>query len=142
MPNLHPFVVHFPIALLTVSFAFDLVAFLRQNEALGRTAWWMFATGVVGLIGAVVTGLLAERSITLPVAAASAFETHEQIAFLASTLYAILALWRLASRTYLPAGREQIYLALSFCGVLLIWAGAWYGGELVYVYGAGVQGVR
>jgi uncharacterized membrane protein len=33
----------------------------------------------------------------------------------------------------------MLFLVIFTGGVLAIWAGAWYGGEMVYRFGAGVQ---
>ncbi len=139
MPNVHPLVVHFPIALLTVSFIFDLAGIFLRHQVMERAGWWTLASGVAGLLVAVVSGLQAEHSVVIPPEAKSVFETHEEVAFIVSSLYAALLLWRIATRTRVPLDRQWIYLGLSFIGMLLIWVGAWHGGELVYTYGVGVK---
>lgn len=139
MPNVHPLVVHFPIALLTVSFLFDLVGLFARQSSFERVGWWTLVCGMAGLVLAVISGVLAEKSVVIPLEAASTFATHEQIAFLASSLYALLGLWRVGTRTLIPERRRWVYVGLSCLGMLLIWIGAWHGGELVYSYGVGVM---
>lgn len=142
MPNIHPLFVHLPIALLTISFIFDLLGHLRKQNEFERTAWWTLLGGMIGLIGTISTGLIAEHSVVISEAAREHFQMHEQTAFAVGGMYSILFLWRIASRTQLPKSRETMYLALSFLGVVLLWIGAWYGGELVFRFGVGVQATQ
>ena len=139
MSNLHPVLVHFPIVLLTCSLLFDLIGHLLNKSQFERSAWWTQLLGTAGLVATVTTGLLAENSVVIVEAAREHFETHEQIAFVIAGIYAVLFLWRIGSRTKLPLRREWIYLTLSVLAVTLIWVGAWYGGELVYTFGVGVN---
>ena len=139
MPNLHPLLVHFPIALLTVGLAFDLIGLLLRREEFSRTGWWTQLAGTLGVISAVTTGLLAEKSVVIPAAARGSFESHEQIGFVVISVFAALLLWRIASRTHIPERHRMAFLALFLGGLILIWVGAWYGGEMVYRFGVGIQ---
>jgi uncharacterized membrane protein len=138
MPNLHPFLVHFPIALLSVSFLFDVLSMITSRDELERTAWWTLLTGTLGLAAAVITGLIAENTVTIYESAREHFETHEQVAFSAAALYAFLIFWRIANRTRLPKRKSIYYVGLSLLGIALIWVAAWYGGEMVYRFRVGV----
>ena len=64
---------------------------------------------------------------------------HQQIAFLVSALAATLLLWRVSSRTFIPSSMKFVYLGLTVILVILLWIGAWHGGELVYSFGVGVM---
>jgi uncharacterized membrane protein len=139
MPNIHPLFVHFPIALLTMSFIFDAIGLATKRLELLRTGWWTLAAGTIGLLATVMSGLLAEQSVVISAAAREHIETHEQIAFFVTGLYATLFLWRVAHRTHLPSKREWLFVFGSLIGVVAIWIGAWYGGELVFRFGVGVQ---
>ncbi len=139
MPNIHPLLVHLPIALLTISFLFDALGLLTKKQELERTAWWTLLAGTIGLAATVVSGLLAEKTVSIADFAREHFETHEQIAFIVASIYSVLLLWRIAGGTSLPKQKEWLFVGLSLAGVILIWTGAWYGGELVYRFGVGVQ---
>ena len=138
MPNFHPLVVHFPIAILTVSILFDLMAKLLKREEFSRVGWWTQLAGSLGLGGAVISGLLAEKSINIPDAARGYFETHEQIAFLNAVIFAVLLLWRIGCRAKLPQRYQPVFFLIFLVGVIALWTGAWYGGEMVYRFGTGV----
>ena len=139
MPNLHPFLTHFPIALLTLSIVCECAALLLKREELSRVAWWSQLAGTIGLAAAVASGILAGQSVAIVPAGKPCFETHQELAFAASAVFAILLFWRIGSGTKRPAGRDKLFLLLFTAGVLAIWGGAWYGGELVYRFGAGVR---
>jgi uncharacterized membrane protein len=137
MPNIHPMLVHFPIAILCLSCAFDIVGYVLKNEDFHRAGWWSLALGTLCLVGTVISGLIAAKSGTIPDAARNHFETHEQIAFVLAAVYAVLLFWRVASRVKLPPKGQIGYLALSLAGAVLLLIGAWYGGEMVYRFGVG-----
>ncbi len=140
MPNLHPLLVHLPIALLTCSFLLDVMGILLKNQDLQKSGWWTLVCGMVGLIAAIVTGLQAKGSVYIDASAAEHFQTHEQIGFFLAATYSMLCLWRIANRTNLPRKAEWAFVAIALLGVVGVWIGAWYGGELVYHFGIGVQG--
>lgn len=139
MSNIHPLLVHIPIALLSMSFLFDCLSLLLKRQEFERTAWWTMLVGTIGLAASVVSGLLAEQSVTIQELAREHFETHQQIAFVIAGLYSVLLLWRIGCKTELPKQKEWFFVGISLFGVVLLWIGAWYGGELVFRFGVGVQ---
>jgi uncharacterized membrane protein len=142
MPNIHPALVHFPIALLTLSFLCEAAAFVLKRGELSAVGWWTQLAGTIGLAAAAVSGILAGGSVNIPPAAKPYLETHQEIAFAAATAFAVLLFWRISSGTRRPPGRDALFLLLFAAGAIALWAGAWYGGEMVYRFGAGVQSAR
>jgi uncharacterized membrane protein len=139
MPNPHPFLVHLPIALLTIGFLFDLLAVLRTNNEFERVGWWMQFTGTVGLALTIISGVLAGSTVTISEGAKGYFEIHEQIATLVAVLFSVLLLWRIAQKCRLPKNSRYLYLGLFAIGVIGLLAGAWFGGEMVYRFSVGVR---
>jgi uncharacterized membrane protein len=139
MPNLHPFLTHFPIALLSLSFVFECAGILLKRDEFSRVGWWTQLAGTIGLAAAAGTGMLAGQSVVLAPAGREYLDVHQELAFVAATVFAVLLFWRIASGTKRPAGRDMLFLAIFAGGLLAIWAGAWYGGEMVYRFGAGVN---
>ena len=139
MPNLHPFLTHFPIALLSLSIISECAALLLHREEFSMVGWWTQVAGTIGLAAAAVTGILAGGSVGIVPEGKSYLELHQEIALVSSTVFAILLLWRIASRTRRPPGHDMLFMVIFAGGVLAVWAGAWYGGEMVYRFGAGVQ---
>jgi uncharacterized membrane protein len=139
MSNIHPIFVHFPIALLSLSLVFEVLFLLRTEIEFSRVGWWLHMTGTLGLLLSVATGLRALSEVRLTLGAADIIEYHQQIALLVTGLFTGLLLWRIGLRTTLPQNGRAMYLAAYSAGLILMWLGAWYGGELVYRHGVGVM---
>ncbi|MFN0158854.1 MAG: DUF2231 domain-containing protein [Bacteroidota bacterium] len=139
MPNIHPFLVHFPIALLTVSVLTDIVALAARRPSWHSFAWWLQIIGTVGMFAAVATGLQAEATVFIPEAAHALFELHEQLAFAGSAAFTVVFLWRIAKRGSLPENKLAGFIALEILAMSLLLSAAWFGGELVFSYGVGVR---
>jgi uncharacterized membrane protein len=139
MPNLHPLVVHFPIVLLTASFALDLGGVLLGNTHAKKSGWWFFLAGSAGLVATVITGLIAKSAVLVPEGALSVLDTHQELALASLSVFAILLFWRIGNRSEIPQQRRALFLSVYALGVLLTWLGALQGGELVYHYGVGVR---
>jgi uncharacterized membrane protein len=95
--------------------------------------------GTIGLALAVGTGLLAKSTVNIPEAALALISTHEQLAFLSASAFAILFFWRIPSSPGLPKGYELLFLVVFTVAVGVMLAGAWFGGEMVYRFGVGVS---
>lgn len=135
MPDLHPLLVHFPVALLTFGACADVIAVVRKTPAATVVGWWAQLAGSAGILLSVATGLLAKGRIVEP-AVLDLLATHEQLAFLAAGAFAGLFFWRVGSR-----GRplSRLYLVCLVAALALVWGTAWFGGELVYRHGIGVS---
>ena len=140
MPSLHPFIIHFPIALLTVGLLAEACARLFKTSDLSRAGWWAQLAGTSGLAAAVGSGLIAKESAGLnDNLVRLALGTHEQWALGSMALFALLLFWRIASRTQVPAHPRFLYMVLYGIAVVALCLTAWYGGELVYGMGVGVS---
>lgn len=130
---LHPALVHFPLALWTVSAGTDAVALLT-----GDRAWWTLshhalAAGLAFGLLALLAGMAEAMLRPLPRPALRTLLIHAgcmSAAFLAFLVS--LALRRTAPPP--PAA-----LVASAAGLLTLLAGGWHGGTLVYRFGIGVR---
>jgi uncharacterized membrane protein len=139
MPNVHPLIIHFPLALLSVSLLFDVVgAFMRKDE-ITRVAWWCQISGSLGLLATVVSGLQAESTVSIPQEAGQVLQTHKELAFLSVTIFSILLFWRISTKSRITQRLRLLFWSLYVGGVLIMWIGAWYGGEMVYQFGVGIR---
>jgi uncharacterized membrane protein len=57
----HVALVHFPIALIVVSVAFDLLSLRKQNLALLRAAYYRVIVAAISAVPTIVTGILARQ---------------------------------------------------------------------------------
>ncbi|MBM3495064.1 MAG: hypothetical protein FJX72_12215, partial [Armatimonadetes bacterium] len=147
LPNAHPAVVHFPIALLLAALAVDLAALgLARHAWLDRAATLLWVLGATGAGAAFLTGRHAGDSLgPLPPAAESALARHADAALWTLVAAAALAVLRIApvwsARVGGGPGRRAgraggLILGLGVAALVSITADR--GGTLVYRHGAAV----
>ena len=132
--ELHPAIVHFPIALVPLSVAADIMGTQGQQPRwawMGRTLWKV-AAGAAGL--AAVSGLIAQEEAQVPDEAHPLLATHRTLNVAAGTVILSLAMGR--GRRERATGAE-IALGVLTMGILSY--SAWLGGRMVYEHGVGVR---
>ena len=138
-PNPHPLVVHFPIALLIVSVLFDGIAVAGKREVFEKAALWNLIAGVLAAAMAVATGLLAEDIVPQFEVMQETMERHETLAYVTLGVFTLLLFWRVWKQGKFFVRYRAFYLLLAFVSMLSLGATAYYGGELVYKFGVGIQ---
>jgi uncharacterized membrane protein len=94
LAELHPVVVHFPIALLIASVALDFGGIALRRAGLTTAATWCLVLGVPGAFAALFSGWLSERDINLALAG-SLLHIHKVFAVVTSISFSLLLLLRL-----------------------------------------------
>ena len=61
----HPLVIHFPIALISSSVAFDFLYYIRKDDGLILASWWTMFFGLISSIFAIITGIIDDYLIGL-----------------------------------------------------------------------------
>jgi uncharacterized membrane protein len=137
LQNIHPLLVHFPIALLSAAALMYWLGFLARRESWLWTGLWTLVLGALGAAAAVGSGLYAEPGVMLaPSVKTALLANHKRIMIAVLILSALLALWAMAARP-MPARGRGVFLATLVVVVALIAKGADYGGRMVYDYNAG-----
>lgn len=140
LQEVHPALVHFPLALLPLSVGADLLGSITGSEALcdlgRRTMPLAAASGLV----AGVAGLMAQTEVNAEGRALEALQTHRTLNLGLVTLATAMAAYRArASKPGLG------YLLAGLVGLAVLDYSAYLGGSLVYHHGVGVEvadGVR
>ncbi len=132
---------HFPIALLTVSFGAEAIGRLRPNPASRTLGYWCLVLAAVGAAGAVATGLIDMYRADLAAATHGYVHLHRDIGWALLAAIVLLAAWRWRIRRRGgPDGQVGWpYLAAAAAVFGLLVFQGWFGGELVYGLGAGVS---
>jgi uncharacterized membrane protein len=131
---LHPVIIPLPIGLWIFSLVSDLIYKFGYGGAVWNdVAFYTIAGGIVGALIAALPGLVDLVSLTNPKSKSIGI-WHMFINLLAVAVYAV-NFWLRMSR---PAG-DNLPIALSVAGVVLITISGWLGGELVYVRGVAVR---
>ena len=137
LQNIHPMVVHFPIAFLVGAALFYFLAWIFPLPSLAMTAFSLLILGAISAAAAVGTGLYAEEGVMVSRSVrAHLLETHEGLMITTLSLSVALTVWTVATRPFPERGR--LIFALAFLGLLIVMAlGADYGARMVYDYNAG-----
>ena len=136
LQNIHPLIVHFPIALLLAAALMYWLGFFARREAWLWTGLWMLVLGTLGAAAAVATGLYSAPGVMLaPSVKAALLVYHKRIMIAVLILSAALTVGAAAARP-MPARGRGAFLALLVLAVALIAKGADYGGRMVYDYNA------
>jgi uncharacterized membrane protein/ferritin-like metal-binding protein YciE len=132
--ELHPSLVHFPLALVPASLALDIVGRLTGSQALMNTARVLMpvaaATGAV----AGVAGLIAQETVNAEGRAHDTLVTHRNLNVALLGLTVALATARVTRQR--PGWG---YLAAGLGGVAGMNYTAYLGGKLAYTHGVGVE---
>ena len=141
-PNIHPLLVHFPIALLTTAAGLDVVgSVLHRNRLLRHAATLLYVLGTGAAVAAYFTGRAASQTIWFPGMAQAVVREHWDWAFRTVWFFSIATVVRLVLLR--PSRRDPsaaIIAALALAGLvgigLLLETGD-RGGRLVYQHRVG-----
>ena len=143
-PNLHPLVVHFPIALLFAAAAVDLADLLApERKPLRDAATWLYVGGAASAVLAYFTGYTAAQAAEVSGELATLVDAHTDRAFVATWLFAFFASLRLAM-SYVLRPRRALRVgafAVALVGLAALVETALHGARLVFEQGLGVQAV-
>jgi len=146
LSQLHPQVVHFPIALFAVYVLLEIIGAFVKKDFFSKAAHLVLFLGVLSAFAAVLTGnsakvaarALSKAGASIPL---KAIGEHEDYANFIMWFFAGL----LVLRTYLVLKKKFIG-AIKYIFVILALAGAFFvyrtgelGGRLVYKYGVGTD---
>ena len=138
--HLHPVIVHFPIALLLTGCGLRVLNHFTKQASLTFTVRILLALGVLGLAGAVASGLLAYHTAPHVPDAWELQADHKQLGLSSLGVGVILLGWSLSRGAAFdpPAWAEWVELGLWLLLAILIVATGYHGGQLVFNYGTGV----
>ena len=143
--HIHPMLIHFPLALLPVALAAQLLAVLKGESLFGRHC--LSSTGlalvVLAALGAVIAAVFGDIALDHAVASGvpmASMETHEELGQLSAVLISgltLLEIW-----WYRKASTDAVLswgFLIAGVGVLVVLlTTAWFGGHLVYELGVNV----
>jgi uncharacterized membrane protein len=137
LQNIHPLVIHFPIALLCGSAFLFVLAWVFRRDALAQPAFAMLVLGAISAAVAVGTGLFAEHGVMISRSVReNLLIRHKEMMLMATGLSWGLTIWATFTRPFPRKGR--VFFLLMFLALVCVMSlGADYGGRMVYDYNAG-----
>ncbi|NUQ38504.1 MAG: DUF2231 domain-containing protein [Caldilineales bacterium] len=137
--NPHPLIVHFPIALLLTSVALSWAGRIWKHNNFERASWYTLLLGLAGAVFAVISGLLAARSVPLDSPALATLSTHRLLGIATVVVFGLLTLCTWRNKGVYSPGKRVLHTLIQIIGVALIVGVGLFGGELVYTFGIGVM---
>ena len=129
---IHPMLVAFPIGLWVFSFVCDLIFLAARAPAWKAAAYFALGGGIVGAVSAAVPGLVDGLFLRKSPIFRTVL-THMVVNLLALMMFVVSLLSRSIEAPF------SWSLTLSAIGLVALAIGGWFGGELVFVHGLGVE---
>lgn len=141
-PNVHPMLVHFPIAVYITALALDFVMLFWKKDWLRKSVTTLFVFAALVALITYLSGKQAIDIVSVPMRAELTASNHADWGLYTLLYFGGYALIR-SVLFWKELDRRRVVAILLFCGSLagaaLIFKTADLGGKLVYKYGVGIQ---
>ena len=137
----HPMLVHFPVAFWTVAAGAYVAAAAALDDRATGIANFANGAGLIMAVLAMIAGLLELRTIEARSDAMRVAGWHLMIMATTWCCFLLALLLSTAAETAVDRWTAQVGAAASAgIGFILMGAGGWLGGRLVYEFGVGAKG--
>ncbi len=141
-PGIHPLIIHFPIALLSLAVGLTALAIFYNPKWITKSTLGLYVLGTLGALASYISGKDAADSIGLNLKAEIAIGTHSDWALYTLIYFGVLTTIYYVVLFMLKKERVSyriIVAVLAVAGFFILGQTAEYGGRLVFEYGLGVQ---
>jgi uncharacterized membrane protein len=125
----HPMFVHFPIALWTTSFLFDVLYGLTRQPFFHAGSRYLVGLGLAGALVSIVAGFVDYRPLVAQGVGQAFIDMHRLHSYLAygTTALYVLIFW---ARLRWRAMPMAAYVTMGLAGAILITLTGYFGGEV------------
>ena len=142
LQNIHPLVIHFPIAFLMGAALLYFSAWVLKSDRFAHSAFVVLVMGALSLAAAVATGLYAEEGVMLSLSVREQLlRLHESYMLATLAMCTMLTVWAIVARPF-PQRGIRLFLCLLLVMIGVMTVGADFGGRMVYDYNAGGSACR
>jgi len=113
MDNIHPLLVHFPIAFLSTFFALDVVGTLVKKQSWRNVASWLLYFGAIAAVFTVIAGFMAASSVAHGEEVHAIMERHEHLGVSVLSIAILLSAWRLKSGGIIQGGANSFFSCIG-----------------------------
>lgn len=144
--HIHPMLVHFPLALLPVALAMQMLALFKgrwlfEPHCLSATSIALIVIAASAAIVAVIFGDIALDQAVASGVPLATLEQHEELGKLSGVLLAALAVagvW-IYRQTNTNKNVNWVFWFVGLAVLVVLLSTAWFGGQLVYEQGVNVS---
>ncbi len=138
---LHPIIVHFAIALLSVAVITDLLYLVTRKQNFWQLTNLMLIIGTLSALIAVITGNQAFQVVTIPEGTKPLVLSHQLSGQITLGLFAGVSVlrWVLIRLKLFAHPLRWIYYILLLTASFYLFRTGVLGGEMVYIHGVGTQ---
>lgn len=140
-PNIHPMVVHFPIAILILAVGLNVLTFFVHEK------WWddkkttfIYVLGAISAVVTYFTGRSAVDTVFLPTEAQSLLTEHADWALWTVLFFSAYGIIRIALHWFKKMEKKSVQVfafVLVLPGLFFLFETGEYGATMVYGYGVG-----
>jgi uncharacterized membrane protein len=135
--HIHSFIVHFPIAIISIATFYDLFWILIKRKFTPKQGYWLWLLGFITMWIAIGTGPADDAEGN-----SNFFSSHENMALLAT----LITFFVIAIRTMMLLKKKEPIktMLIAYCILMLLstvttLSVGYYGGKMVYTEGIGVK---
>lgn len=137
LQNLHPLIVHFPIAFVMGAVLLYFLAWIFKKDDLAAGGFWCLMLGIASIVAAAGSGLYAQGGVMVSASVRDKLlEPHEHLMIATALLTLAMTIWALIDRPF-PKKARLVFLLLGLLTVAVMTKAADFGGRMVYDYNAG-----
>jgi len=136
---IHPALLHFSVAFVTVGGACEVAGILLRREVLERFGVRSLLIGTASLVPTMISGYLAANTVDVTVEGRLLLDAHERNGWIVLGLLLASQFWKAWCGGRLSPVQRTFSPALVSGAVVFLLYGAWLGGQLVYAQGVGVR---
>lgn len=140
--NVHPLLVHFPIAFLFGFVLTEIYGMLFKKKDARRLASGLLYLGAIGAVMTAAAGLFAAATVPHGARVHEIMEWHEKAGLTVAGLSVAMALWRRFGGIPAAAMSQTLSIFLMLILAVVLFLGADMGGMMVYKHGVAVQDLQ
>ena len=129
--DLHPLVIHFPIALFSSAILFDLISIIYKKNELLITSWWVMFLAIICSLLAMITGFVDDKLIGHFSDISPFWLNHSWMQIISIIGFISLFSWRSKSPNLFYSNKLfLLYLILGIINVGILFYGSHLGAQL------------
>ena len=129
--NLHPLVIHFPIALFSVAILFDLLFLIYKIDDFLASSWWTMLFALISSLAAIATGIIDDTLIGHLTTTFPFWINHGVVQIFSCLIFLGLFIWRTKEPSILHTKISKlIYIIIGSINLSILFYGGHLGAKL------------